>query len=323
MPHDPQVTALAAIQLAQRLHETGASPEEIAAAAERFAAEHAEDEEPAAVSESIEWVWLEEARRQEGEVWKGPSGRYFTIKSGHVVPAKTPGGEGGGETGQSNQGRAAAVHIHPDAQRLSQKLFGKQLSEDDCRDIACAPEGSTVTVSARGGALTIAGRRHDEAGEQDFNSVRKIYKSGFLGFGGAVTCQNIAFGLKGGPKGAGAELFAHQVETMAAQGVQRIEAHAAGEAGPDGKPDGGNGYYTWPRLGYSGKMSSAQVTKLPPEIQKALGGKRDVRDLFDLPGGAEAWLTKGSSLVVSFDMAEGSRNREALKSYMADLVSKQ
>lgn len=33
---------------------------------------------------------VSEARR-EGEVWRGPSGHYFTLKGGHVVPAKDPG----------------------------------------------------------------------------------------------------------------------------------------------------------------------------------------------------------------------------------------
>lgn len=36
---------------------------------------------------------LHEARG-EGEVWQGPSGRWFTLKSGHVVPHKGPGGGG-------------------------------------------------------------------------------------------------------------------------------------------------------------------------------------------------------------------------------------
>lgn len=49
-----------------------------------------------ALGESIEW--LEEATgRKAGEAWQGPSGRWFTLsQSGRVVPAKAPGGAGGG-----------------------------------------------------------------------------------------------------------------------------------------------------------------------------------------------------------------------------------
>ncbi len=49
------------------------------------------------------------AERREGEVWQGPSGGYFTLKGGHVVPAAAPGGEGG----KTSAGAAAPQRVSP------------------------------------------------------------------------------------------------------------------------------------------------------------------------------------------------------------------
>jgi hypothetical protein len=202
----------------------------------------------------------------------------------------------------------ARVEAHPTARAAAAKLLGKEPSDTDLSAMACAPPGATVRVGVSGGKLQITATKQDENGRDVFNSTREVYKPWFSG----VTCKNITFGLKGEVKGQGLALFDAQVKALQASGVKTIQTSAAG--GPAG---GGNGYYTWPRMGYGGPMSSQQVSRLPPEIQKALGGRRDILDLFELPGGPEAWRANGSSVKLTFDLTPGSRNLKALEAYKA------
>jgi hypothetical protein len=112
-------------------------------------------------------------------------------------------------------------------------------------------------------------------------------------------------------KGQGLRLFTAQVNALREAGVDLIRTHAAGEPGGDQ-----NGYYTWPRFGFSGTMEDDAFDELPSALRERLGDSREVRDLFDLPGGAEAWKEVGSSVYnAKFDLTPGSRNMKALEDY--------
>jgi hypothetical protein len=112
-------------------------------------------------------------------------------------------------------------------------------------------------------------------------------------------------------KGQGLRLFTNQVNALREAGVDVIRTHAAGE--PGGSQ---NGYYTWPRFGFSGTMEDDAFGRLPSGLRERLGDSREVRDLFDLPGGAEAWKDVGSSVYnARFDLTPGSRNMRALEDY--------
>ena len=47
--------------------------------------------------------------KKEGDVWKGPSGRWFTLKDGHVVPAKNPSKAAAAKSSSKRAARALAL----------------------------------------------------------------------------------------------------------------------------------------------------------------------------------------------------------------------
>lgn len=229
-----------------------------------------------------------------------------------ATPAEQAAVRGGRRAAAPPPGTARAnVHASDATRAAAASLLGRDVSDDDLAAFACAPAGSNVQASYSGGKLYVTGwsSAKDENGQPLFTATRAVYKPWF----GPLTCENKTFGLRGGAKGQGAALFAGQVEALQKAGVKRIVCSAAG--GPDG---GGNGYYTWPRLGYGGPMTSSQIARLPEDLRKQLGKKTDVRDLFDLPGGPEAWKKHGGGLArVTFDLTPGSRNMKALEAYQA------
>lgn len=211
--------------------------------------------------------------------------------------------------------------------QVSQRVFGdklagrsphstsRQLTDDDIRAIGFSPEGTTVVAhGSRGGEIHVntESDEKDERGSPQLMASRTIRKPWF----GPLTCYNGTVKVWGSFKGKGLELFDKQVKTLQGLGVKRILASASGDAqAAKTDPKTGLGYYVWPRMGYSGIMKSSQIAKLPEEIRKALKGKRDIRDLFDLPGGPEAWKEHGSTIKVHFDLSPNSRNMRALEAY--------
>lgn len=207
---------------------------------------------------------------------------------------------------------------------LATKLFQRDLTDNEVRDIGFSPEGTQVTVGVVQGAIytnTVSNSTvlDSTTGKviPELSCSRKISKPWF----GPLTCYNSSIQIPKNGKygGMGFALFHNQVETLRKLGVKRIVATAAGDASD---PKGGIGYYVWPRYGYSGTMSSKQIAKLPREFQVALKGKRDIRDLFDLPGGKEAWQKHGSSIKVWFDLSDNSRNMRALATYKIERESR-
>ncbi len=250
---------------------------------------------------------------------KGQGGGQFTSKGGGGGGSAVPGEEAIATEAKPEVPATApaaapaappaahAVQIHPDAQVAAKKLFGRELASHELAALACAPAGSQIQAFDGGGKLHLSSSKTGADGNDVFSSSRTIAK----GWLSPLTCKNITFALKGESKGQGLHLFEQQVKGLQSLGVKKVACSAAG--GPSG---GGNGFYTWPRFGYSGPMSENQVAALPDDIRKSLGKNRDIQDLFDLPGGAEAWKQHGSGLPkLTFDLTPGSRNWQALEKY--------
>jgi len=215
---------------------------------------------------------------------------------------------------------------YPEAKEVSEKLFGKSPSDQDFARLGCAVDGARVTVDGyvEGDSprvqITSDYTGTDSNGNPalGLKSSRELYR----GAKGELVCENYNFTNDSSiTEKSGTELFRDQVETLRKLGVNQIVTVGSGSkqkaSNPNGKSSGFNGYYTWPRLGYSGEMSDDQFQKLPADIRSAMGSSRDVRKLFDtVPGGPEAWKEHGDDIGLTFDLTPGSVNMVALEKYL-------
>lgn len=118
-------------------------------------------------------------------------------------------------------------------------------------------------------------------------------------------------------RGSGYKIVVNQIKALRQAGVKKISLVASGSKGGSY-----NGYFTWPRLGFSGLIDQYHIDKLPEDIQAQMGNSREVRDLFALPGGKEAWLEYGGNIACTFDLKATSVNMKALKAYIAEREGK-
>lgn len=213
-----------------------------------------------------------------------------------------------------------------DEEKIKQ-LVGRKLSEAEIGAIACAPNGATVDITVEGRSVYI-GVNHEGVTTQ-----RGLHKDS----SGNLYCKNGLFVVDDDSpsKGKGADILLNQVRQLRAIGAKYMKTSAAG-SGRDqqryreamerwernGRPPGSkpykpmNGYITWPKLGYSGKIDDSQFRELPEDIQRQMGSNREIRDLMEIPGGADAWEKSGSWIDLKFDLTDGSRNLKAMDKYL-------
>jgi len=112
-------------------------------------------------------------------------------------------------------------------------------------------------------------------------------------------------------KGIGTKLLHRQVKKAAELGIESIETEAMGAK----QTPSFNGYYTWARLGYDGRIGSAHTTdskKLKSEFPEAVR----ISDLMKSKEGRTAWKENGGTFFGSFDTRPGSQSRKVLDSYV-------
>ncbi len=199
------------------------------------------------------------------------------------------------------------------ADKMARDLFGRDVSDDELRDLIGSPKGSDLYVKAGNGMLIIEA----EVGNNYVASriVRKV--------GDDLVMDNDLFQLNGQEKGTGTMMFAQQVNAASKMGVSRIEVSDAAGYGSAYAEDTGrpktkwNGYYTWGRLGYDGEVSlgETQRKKLGFNIEDTV----TMKDIMLKPGGAKLWREYGSSWSGSFDLKEGSYSRRVLDAYLEEI----
>jgi hypothetical protein len=131
---------------------------------------------------------------------------------------------------------------------------------------------------------------------------------------GKLVCHNDLFRLSDDNKdsgGYGTQAFAEQVDALRRMGVDRIETLAA-------RSKNMNGYYTWPRLGYDGRIPAKKIAKLPPDLKSQMGESKMISTLFKTEAGREWWKQNGVSLPLRFDLSPESDSSRTLASYLAE-----
>jgi GNAT superfamily N-acetyltransferase len=126
------------------------------------------------------------------------------------------------------------------------------------------------------------------------------------------------------PDFQGAGLASRAVATIArtAQeaGIDRLKLLAVGAGPLSGipNPDGYNGYYTWPVLGFDGYASVSSLEKINSATGRSLRAGSKVIDVIGTPGGRTLWKTYGSPFHAEFDLSSpNTRSMRTLTHYLS------
>lgn len=121
---------------------------------------------------------------------------------------------------------------------------------------------------------------------------------------GSLFLYNELFVLKPAARkeGLGTRSFALQAEAARALGFQSIATVAVRELydNETGRAIAADGYVTWPLMGYDGPIPDEVRAKLPSAFRRCL----TVRQLYDTPGGREAWALWGDKIALTFLLSD-------------------
>lgn len=187
-------------------------------------------------------------------------------------------------------------------QKRLKELFGtRKIDKNDLAELAGAFKGSIVSFSMESNTLAISVRNSNVVGQLRY--IMKDRKGLFL--------KNEYFAKSNSASsGIGAKMLAIQAKAAGRLGIDRIKTEAAGSKNSTTF----NGYYTWPRLGYDGKISDNIKSKLPKDLK----GSKTVQDLFKQKGGSQWWKENGSWTDMVFDTRKGSNSRKILSAYIKE-----
>jgi hypothetical protein len=128
--------------------------------------------------------------------------------------------------------------------------------------------------------------------------------------------------------GLGTRILATQVRAAERFGVSRITTDAGGSAAPTSLPF--NGYYTWPRLGFSAQLEGEQIDALKSArvLPQNFTGALSLNDLlypdaasgqnWDAGAAQRWWREHGEGTQMEFDVTPGSRSRQILENYLRE-----
>ena len=185
-----------------------------------------------------------------------------------------------------------------------EQVFGYPISEEDLEAMSGAHPGDTVHVSNSGPDF-IEVRVESTTIRRDFTVERRGYEVILFD---EYTTNNA-------PKttASGADVV-RTMENMMRVGITRINCTAA-------RGGNMNGYYTWARLGFTGKIPVDDMAEdVLLEMQAKFGKVTEIEQLMRKPGGAQWWKQNGVSWQASFSFS----NRYSLRilTYYKQIVSR-
>jgi hypothetical protein len=187
-------------------------------------------------------------------------------------------------------------------------LLGTKISLEQLGNIACAPDGATIKINPEWSGKEEFTTQYITNGMTALRTISKDKN-------GALVCSNDLFEipkeLQG--KGLGTTLFARQVQQLQELGVSKIVTKASADPLARFKA---NGYYTWPSLGYDGKIDTKKMEEMPSDLRKAMGKSKSILDLYAIPGGKDWWKEHGQTIKLTFDLSPGSRSVRTLGDYL-------
>lgn len=226
--------------------------------------------------------------------------------------------------------KAKPTYTNPQAKQLATELFGKDANAALTNLLGLDPSRYTsqgIEVNSIGFG--------DDAALEVFASMRgggQIRRSIRRSKDGGLLLSNDIF-EKGEIKedGLGAKMLLHQARSAQAFGIRSISTDAAGygkayarDAGR--REDSFNGYYTWPRLGYDGKIGKDARERYRDRLTQILGkdpNDATISELISTKEGREFWKQHGTREYLHFDPTHGSRSMRALEAYVDEKSAQQ
>jgi len=300
------------------------------------------------VTSKVEPLWKEDTSKPEdsAERWVETGPRFKDVRKEVYEPLRL------GKVSEADISTMMGTTHFPGESKLTIEYGwsnGKGLLRDKDGSLIRLPGGRLKRgpVQAEGPLIMISGEGEGSDSEDGGTSH---YRSILQDLDGNVFILNGSFGVgkedRGG--GIGTKALYHQVLSARKAGISYLKLSAAkspDDCGKPGVPCEANGYYTWPRLGYDGLLSSvspfietedkskpedsgerykterrpieddikAAVKKgaLPKEALKATR----VQEIMHLEGGREWWKANGRSFEGLFDLTQ-DEPQQLLEAYI-------
>lgn len=198
------------------------------------------------------------------------------------------------------------VELDEKVEASSEIIFGRVLEKREWGELVGAVAGAQVAVGGYNNSVYIA-VKHPR-----YEQERSI----FTASQGVVTLDNEHFArldldTPDYPRGLGTRVIATQVRAAQRLGIKEINCTASGSPNTQS-----NGYYTWPRLGFDGALSSEQRALYAAHTGRS--APPTVLELLALSGGKDWWRGNGSMIDVTFDLTKNSISHQILLSYLEE-----
>ncbi len=183
---------------------------------------------------------------------------------------------------------------------MARRLFGRIPRPWEFAGLTGAPDDAKVQVGTSQGTLWIEMQATTPNGYHGVYQVLRTRRE--------LTVVNEAFRIHERTmqrKGLGLDVFRRQLHYADVLGIRRITTHA-------GRRRGENGYYTWPRFGFDGRLPRRIRGSLPSTLQDATS----ILDLMACAAGRHWWKRHGTTIHVAFDLRARSRSWNAFYRYL-------
>jgi hypothetical protein len=196
------------------------------------------------------------------------------------------------------------AHVEPISESnaaVIRKYVGKPLSEGSIAALGGDQPGSDVSAHK---SLSTKGIVVDASGKA-FVSRLELHREGKQ-----LVCDYYYIRSKADSPAMSVvpSVLAKQFKEMQALGVKRVMTDA-------GRHDTGSketeliGYKVWPKFGFDAPVPMETRASLPELLRSA----HTVQDLYQLPGGRQAWEQHGRSTVMQLDMADAAKSSKIIK----------
>jgi len=188
------------------------------------------------------------------------------------------------------------------ADAVARQLFGRRLEAWEYAGLAGAPDDALVEVGTLGGGLYLELSGPPRQAYRAFQLILRVQQSLVIANDGFQILRK-----RQQRHGLGLRVFARQLLHACRLGIGRIETVA-------GRRSNENGYYTWPRFGFDGRLPPAVRECLPAGLKHC----QCVLDVMDREDGRRWWRAHGVSMPVAFDVTSHSRSWEVFRRYVRE-----